>query len=575
MARLSAVRQARALARLRVRLALRSYRRSGSGARTVIAVVAMFVVPGALAVGVSAWGFFVDAPPEAVALRAQAMACGAWILWALSPLFGAPTNEALDLERLAVFPLRRGAIVAGMIAGALTDVTALLTLPALVGVGLALARGAAGILVGVALALVLGHMVVAAQVVTTAMSGLWSNRRMRDVVVGTMFVVFMVVWALSMLLHRIDLSDVDAVGVAMARGRQLAHTLLPHTPPGSAAAALSRAAAGDVGGAITAGARSLAWLALGVWVWLALLERVERGAGTPWAARSTSSARTGAAVPSRHGASARTGAAVPAVAVGGVRARRGVRSGRSALTGSVLGRLLRTELRLTWRTPARRMNVVQALVMSGVITFSALGDVAGRSVAAVLTAAPVLALLVTMMIGANRFGYEGASLSAVVVSPLPRRRYLQLHVLSCVVVSMGVATVVAAVYAIRGAALPALAAWALAGAVSFVAADAALAASVFVPFAVGRGRRGGLATMITAPLAMIVAPIGVALVTAPAWAAVLVAAWHPSARAWLAAGAVALAWGAAVHRAALGPLARAFAEREADILAVVAVPDEA
>ena len=81
--------------------------------------------------------------------------------------------------------------------------------------------------------------------------------------------------------------------------------------------------------------------------------------------------------------------------------------------------------------------------------------------------------------------------------------------------------------------------------------------------------------MITAPLAMIVAPIGVALVTAPAWAAVLVAAWHPSARAWLAAGAVALAWGAAVHRAALGPLARAFAEREADILAVVAVPDEA
>ncbi len=560
--------QARAIVALRVRLAVRAFRRGGRGARTAAIVAALFVVPVSAVAGIQVWALLAGAPPSALALRLEALAAVAWCVWLVGPVFSAGVGEGFDVSRLVVYPVRRPALVAGMLAGGLSDVMALVSLPAFVGAAIVLSRGGGGVLAVAALALVFLHVVLAGQVAITAVSGLASSRRVRDAIAGVAFVVGMSVWAFSMLRDRLASDDLDALAADFAQLAQLAGRILPWTPPGSAARAAAEASAGHAGAAFSYGALSLAWLVAGSALWLALVERITHNAGALFTAGARSRERAkrdaiGRAAPSRSAARER-------------RETAGVRAGWYArLAASPSARLVATIWKLDRRTPHRRMALIQGIAMPAVLAALMLGDGEGAG-SATLFAPAILATFCAMFLANNRLGYDGAALTTVMLSPVPRRRWLGAH--ATLLVSLSVLPAFGMLVALPFVASVAASATAAGGllalAMAWITVDLGLLASVHAPVPVIPGSRPPMTQALVSTLALLAVPAVAFVVGAPAWGAVALSLLRPTPAVSVAAALVALAWGAGIHRVALARLARDFERREVEIAALLATAVE-
>lgn len=292
--------------------------------------------------------------------------------WTLLPLVSFGTDETLDPLRLALFPLSRGRMFRGLLAGAVTGPWPLATLVVLTGGAAGLAHGPVAVAVAVvAVPLTLVLYVAASRACTTAMSNLLRSRRGRDVGMAVGLLIMFSVQSVSTMASTGVATSADAVSGAASVLRWL--------PPGMAAHAIAAAGTGRPGLALAELSAVAAVTALLLWAWMLALGRT--------LVTADASGQVGGQVRwSRWSPASRTGA------------------------------IAAKELRYAWRDPRRRMTWLSAIGMTVIL-----------SLTSVTTGAffPIfMSAMVVGVSGANAFGNDGPALwmHAMVTS---RRRHMR------------------------------------------------------------------------------------------------------------------------------------------------------
>lgn len=280
--------------------------------------------------------------------------------WTLIPLVAFGVDETLDPTRLSLFPLTRGQLFRGLLAGAVTGPWPVATLIVLAGGVAGLARDPVSIAVGLVCApLTLVLYVAASRACATGMSNLLRSRRGRDVGMVIALLIMLSVQGVSVLASSSAPASADAIVGAAAGLRWL--------PPGMTAHAIGAAAAGDYGVALAEVAAVAAVVAALLWAWMAALGR----------ALVTADASTQTS--------------------GQVRLR-GWGWSPTGRTGAILVK----ELRYAWRDPRRRMTWLSA---AGMTIILGLGSASIGAFFPVYVTAMVIGIS-----GANSFGNDGPAL---------------------------------------------------------------------------------------------------------------------------------------------------------------------
>ncbi|MQA75284.1 MAG: hypothetical protein GEU88_13240 [Solirubrobacterales bacterium] len=244
---------ARYFVRLKLRLILNALR-SGRGAVGLVAGF-LFAVPFVIA----GFGIFAFAARDEVAWAREIAVVGFTLLflgWVLLPVIGFGSDETLDPSRLALLPLTRSRMVAGLTAASCVGIPPLATLAVLSGTVVGYARGAATVVVAAAVAVELLLCVVASRAVVTALSRRLRSRKSRDAII-----VGVTLFALSLQAISFMQGNLPAA-VSGAVVRRVAG-VLAWTPPGLAGRAVAEAGDGRLPAALAAvGAVALAVLAL-------------------------------------------------------------------------------------------------------------------------------------------------------------------------------------------------------------------------------------------------------------------------------------------------------------------------
>lgn len=300
--------------------------------------------------------------PATVAAAGTLVAAVLAIGWATVPIAAFGVDETLDVSRLALLPIRRDRLLAGLLAGALIGVPPLLT-ALLVGVTVAavVTSWPAVPVAVVAFVLLLAMLLLLGRVTTSALSRLLRSRRGRDLAVVVGLFVVLAAQLPRLLVENLDEQRLVRIG-----------EVLRWTPPGAAVRAVADAAAGSWGPALLSLAYSAATVALLLAGWYAAL-----GAALTVVDASTTSARR-----------------------------------RSGLRGGRLGAVAGKDLRYAWREPRLKFSWLQMMVFGVAVPGFALWD-EGRFLP--LAAATFSALLVAAL-QFNLLGPEGTAFWLTVVT---------------------------------------------------------------------------------------------------------------------------------------------------------------
>jgi ABC-2 type transport system permease protein len=444
--------------------------------------------------------------------------------WLLLPMLMFGTDETLDPARLALLPLRPGAMTRGLLAAALTGIGPVVTFGALLGVVAAAATGPGSAAVGVAaVAVELGLCVTGSRALATGFSSLLRSRRGRDlgVLAGAL---------LSLAVIGANFAVQDAlIGGDLSRGVRDVAAIARWAPPGMTAHAIGDAARGDYGVAaaeLAAGAGTAALLLL---AWMAALRRALVSPDT-----STQPGRRGR---SRAGPDARA-------AAGGavLRQRLWLRPERASRALTVAAK----ELRYSWRDPRRKAGLL-GLLVAVIVTLSvsrlghrpggAPGGAPGGSPGArspgngaLLVGAAVYGGIIAGIQSANQFGQDGGALwlnVAATSRPQDLRADLAGKNLASAVIAMPIFAVLYTVLGLlTGDAVTAAAAFGMAACALGVTLGITSMASILLPYALperrasafggggtGRGCLAGLCNLAILALALVaMAPVLVPLV---------------------------------------------------------------
>lgn len=305
---------------------------------------------------------------------------GLLFCWVVLPVVTASTDELLDPGRLALYPLtsRDRLILLGV--GALLGPGTVLTVVATVGLVPATADGVSSTVVAAVAVLLQVLMCVAlGRAVVTALSGLLSSRRGRDlgVVVAALFVI--VPQGLNIALQR------GAVGAGgWGDGLHRYADPLRWTPPGLLAAAPGR----PLGPALASLAAVALLIAVAAWWWS---HGVRAALARPPGGRSGRRRRTGL---------------TPAPL------RRLLPPGRA-------GAVAAKDLRYLVRQPRRLAATVSTTVVPVALVVGVGTAGAGGGPALAFLACPTAVLLGA--VGANRFGLDGSAAWTLIASSTDRR----------------------------------------------------------------------------------------------------------------------------------------------------------
>jgi ABC-2 type transport system permease protein len=337
--------------RLKLRLVAGSLRHPARAALVVVG--SLLGLAGVGLVG-AALVVFRDEPATVAAtgvLVATVLALG----WATIPIAAFGVDETLDVSRLALLPLTRGRLLAGLLAGALLGVPPLLTV-LLVGVtvGATVTSAVAVPVAGLAGVLLVAMCLLLGRVTTSGLSRLLRSRRGRDlaVLVGLLIVV-------AAQLPRLLLADVDERRLVSIGG------VLRWFPPGAAVRAVADASAGRWGPALLSLAAAAAFVGLLLAAWYVAL-----------------------------------GAALTVVDASTAPAGR-----RAGFRGGRLAAVAQKELRYAWRDPRLKFGWLQMMLFGvGVPAFSLWGE--GRFL-------PLLAAVFSaLLLAAQQFNVLGPEGSA-------------------------------------------------------------------------------------------------------------------------------------------------------------------
>jgi len=359
---------ARTLVRLKLRLLVNGLRTSAT--RTIaFGLGALY----AIGIGVAAACGFValGRSPRDLQVAVELAAVAAAFGWAALPLLGFGSDETLDPTRLALLPIPRGPLIAGLLGASLAGPAGLATAVGLAGATVALLPPSPGaILVPAAAVLQLALCAALGRATITALSSALRSRRGRDLRIVIVAVVGFAPEALRLALGDGPLADADRLRPWAHAASWLPPVLPVRTMVAARGGHWPAALAELAGGALTL-ALLLAW-------WSRSLDRV----------LTTAEATTDRA------------ATPPAP--------------RTPLFDPGLGFLPRTrtgavaakELRYAWREPRRRVQLVSGLLVPLIVLAGALDHGSFHHHRVVLGA-----LLVAFLAGSNRavnqFGLDG------------------------------------------------------------------------------------------------------------------------------------------------------------------------
>ncbi|HEU5003541.1 MAG TPA: hypothetical protein VFW71_12295 [Actinomycetota bacterium] len=326
---------------------------------------------------------------------------GFFFAWLTFPLLGFGSDETLDPANLALLPLSRGAIIAGLLVAALLGVPPVATVATLTGT---VAHGPFGTPTAIAVLAVVLEMalcIVASRTVTTALSGILRSRRGRDLLVF-MFAIVAVVPALAgQLVPRLVVGP-GHHGLTLGSSARTLFWL----PPGWAARAVILARQGHTLPAVAWLAAVAAVVAVLGWLWSLALQHVL----TTAEAGGTTKSRTRSDLFARLGFLPRTRA----------------------------GAIAAKELRYTWRDPRRRAALVSVALF---IVLPAAGLLSRGSDARKPVLFAAVGALVFGMQAMNQFGNDGAAFWLQVASGRDPAEEFRGKNLAAVLLGLSTATV--------------------------------------------------------------------------------------------------------------------------------------
>jgi ABC-2 type transport system permease protein len=392
--------QVRALFWLSAKLRLRGYTRSWQ--QTVgLVVLLVFLVPLAVAVGVSSWfAYTLLERPYAVELLFVVL-FGLYVLWALLPLLQYTLNEGLDVTRLQTYPVTRAEQMVALVLVTLMDVSTLF----IVGLFVAILVGWSANPIAIAftfaaLAFAYIHIVSLSQLVLATLMGLLRSRRYRDLSI-ILFAFFGAACSFSSQIISYLLRDSDLSGLINLP----VVGYLRWTPPGMAAQAIVRANEGSYGEAALWLLALVALIPLVVALWAVVLDR---GITTAEAGGATRGGRRAAA----------THVAAPIPAARPARARRTL---IPAPVRAVAGK----DLRYFWRDPQLKAMILSSLLILVFIFLPRLtaGPEAFRSSNGFLGSylvyvAPLPAVFLALNLSLNAFGLERQAAQTLFLFPV-------------------------------------------------------------------------------------------------------------------------------------------------------------
>lgn len=540
-----------ALLRTRARLTIRQFMRE-SGRLVGLVLGLVFFVPliAGLAIG-SAFAYFYLPEPWPAQLLGVVLTI-LWLAWIALPLVAFNLNEGMDVTRLLIYPLSRRDMVAGMLLGTLFDYPTYFMLPLFLAILVGWGGSLALPVVLVGLLLCYCQMVFSSQIVLTAAGGIISSRRFRDVAILLTALLGSSCYLLQRALADLFTRYVSPEQIQALRPLETLQWL----PPGAAARAIERATIGAWPASFGWLLYAAAWALLLGWVWWRLSLRLFTGEG--FLLNLPARPSRPQAEPKRR----KRGRPLPAWLPADMRA------------------LAAKELRMAWRTPQRRVALLQAvflpLLMTGFIFLSDgipdnLPPWTGLSL-------PIYALFSTWITTQNGLGWEGPGLSTLLLTPVPRQRIWRakglamgaLSFLPVFLLGAGMIVLVPAALTVAGL-LTALAATLLAVAVTSVA-------SVLFPFAVrmegarprtrtGGGCLTGLANTLLVPAAMGFLSLPLALPLALSF-------WLELPLVGLLGSGLAVIYGLLLFWAGTAWAGKLLLQREAEVIQATKLPEE-
>lgn len=377
---------------------LRQYR--SEPGRILVAILGLLLfLPMTGGVAIASWIAYLELPQPWPAELLGLVLVFLWLVWIGLPILAVNVNEGLDITRLLLYPLTRSELLVAMVVGTLLDFPTYLMLPLLIAIFLAWGQGAALPIVLIALPMVYGQMIFSSQLVLNTAGGILRSRRFRD-----LFVVLSAAIGFSCFFIQ------QAVGLWAVRGTRPGQeitfrplTWLQWSPPGSLARAIEQAQQG-------AWLSSLLWLTYGG-LWLALL-----GFLWWWV---TNRVLTGQGF------------------LLNLPTREAHQQPKTNPAGTILATLLPSDiLQLTlkewktgWRTPRRRVALLQMFIMPLFMTLAFTWNVSSsnpevqfsRATVAIF-ALPAYSLFIFWSITQNILGWEGKGFHFLLLTPISRWR---------------------------------------------------------------------------------------------------------------------------------------------------------
>lgn len=307
-----------------------------------------------------------------------------FVAWAALPVVIFPLDENLDPQQLAVLPVSRPSLLAGLLASGLISppilgVTALIAFTALWSPAAALATLLAG-------GLLMLMMIAGAQLFSTTVSSILQSRRGRDVAVFLIMGMGLGSFAGFQIVKR----AIDTVGVEAAALTHPIHQFWWAIPPAGPAHTVTSAWSGDWLGALLGIVVSIAWLLVLLVLWERVLSRL---LVTPRQDGGASSVR-------RSNGFANGGWSTPLV-------------------------VARKELRFYLRDPRQRLVWTGTVIFVGlavaaiVVGSEGLGQFRSREWLPVI--APAFVLMVGLPVALNQFGWERNAASYLFALPAEPR----------------------------------------------------------------------------------------------------------------------------------------------------------
>lgn len=508
-------RQQWALFKVRGKLTLRQFSREpGKLVGVVIAAVILLpIVMGLAAATVAGYRNLPDPWPSQLLGMVLTFL---WFIWLLFPIIFFSLNEGLDMRRLLVYPLPQRELALSVVLGTLFDYPTYVVLPLFVAALVGWAAGPAWPIIIVALLLAYGHMILTSQLILTIFGGILQSRRFRDVSI----IVFSLLGS-SCYFLQIGFQRVAQRSASLFTAEELLAlrplNVLQWLPPGAAARAIVQAHAG-------AWQLSLLWLtytavllAVVGWVWWRLLQRVITGQGFLINVRP----RPEKARPKTE------------------RQQRFAWRWPSWLPEEI-GQLATKEMKTAWRTPQRRVGLIQGAILPAffLIPLLATGIAASDIPEITGLGLPIYVAFAFWATGQNMLGWEGNGLPLLLLTPVSRQRIFLAKSVGLTLLSLPVLLLLGIALNVVLRSWTAVVGFLMTPAVAAVVLGVSAVASVLFPIPINLEKKtgGGAFSFGGSCLAgianAVLVPMTIAILNAPLFGALAIANWL--AQPWLA-----------------------------------------